>query len=152
MWKNFHNTIDKHWSEHIDAAMANVWIIYDNVLKMCAFQLGAIREDDDMYFKWVVYQGAFTFSEFGTLFNDNAENVKHAQVLLMQHDLNLTTFTLDMNKGDLRVYNYNSIKAHEEICQFKKNTVFPLFCPKCTSQTALSKHHVLYYNYCEDGM
>lgn len=53
MWKNFHHTIDEHWGENIDAAMANVWIIYNNVLKMHAFQLGTIREDSDMYFKWV---------------------------------------------------------------------------------------------------
>ena len=118
MWKNFHHTIDEHWSENIDAAMANVWIIYDNVLNMHAFQLGAIREDHDMYFKWVVYQGPFTFREFGTPFNDNAESVTHALALSMQHVLNLATFTFDMNKGGLRAYNYNGIEAHEEICKY----------------------------------
>ena len=118
MWKNFHHTIDKHQSENTDAATASVWIIYNNVLKMHAFQPRAIGEDDDMYFKRVVYQGPFTVSEFGTPFDDNAQHLTHALTLSMQHVFNLTTFTLDMNKGDLRAYNYNSIEMHEQICKY----------------------------------
>ena len=87
-----------------------------------------------MYFKCVVYNGPFTFTEFGTPF-DNAEPLTYALVANMQHVLNSATFTLDVNKGDLKAFNYNSVAAHEEIFKY----MFILHS-KCTS-LRVSKHN-----------